>query len=133
MLAPLHTLSYLQLLTVPLVQSFLQHYSEPTADDPPPTSTLSNTLLPLSPGAFTHNSSGIPIVVVCSKSDLIDEGRDPVTGGASGMGGMVKGKGSEWEEQTDGIMQVLRVMCLKCTSAVSKLYPIVLRVPSWKL
>ncbi len=95
------------------MQSLLQHYSEPNADDPPPTSTLSNTILPLGQGILTHNSSGIPIVVVCTKADLIDEGRDPVTGGASSMG-MVKGKGSEWEEQTDSIMQVLRVVSLKC-------------------
>ncbi len=101
------------------MQSLLQHYSEPNADDPPPTSTLSNTILPLGQGILTHNSSGIPIVVVCTKADLIDEGRDPVTGGASSMG-MVKGKGSEWEEQTDSIMQVLRVVSLKCAS--TKLY-----------
>ena len=31
------------------------------------------------------------------------------------MGGMVKGKGDEWEERTDGIMQILRTVCLKCT------------------
>ena len=30
------------------------------------------------------------------------------------MGGMVKGKGGEWEERTDGIMQILRKICLKC-------------------
>ena len=30
------------------------------------------------------------------------------------MGGMVKGKGGEWEERTDSIMQVLRAICLKC-------------------
>lgn len=34
--------------------------------------------------------------------------------GASGMGSMVKGKGGEWEERTDGVMQVLRTICLKC-------------------
>jgi hypothetical protein len=28
---------------------------------------------------------------------------------------MVKGKGDEWEERTDGIMQILRTVCLKCT------------------
>lgn len=30
------------------------------------------------------------------------------------MGGMVKGKGDDWEERTDGIMQILRTICLKC-------------------
>ncbi|EEB91456.1 hypothetical protein MPER_10178, partial [Moniliophthora perniciosa FA553] len=62
--------------------------------------------------SFTHNSSGVPIVVVCTKADLIDEGHDLVAG-ASGMGAMVKGKGGEWEERTDGVMQILRTICLK--------------------
>jgi len=97
-----------------IVQSILQHYSEPSTDDVPTTSTLSNTLLPLGPGTFTHNQAGIPIIVVCTKADLIDEGRDPVTGGTTSMG-LVKGKGSEWEEQTDTVMQILRVICLKCS------------------
>ena len=30
---------------------------------------------------------------------------------------MVKGKGGEWEERTDGVMQVLRTICLKCRSS----------------
>ena len=34
------------------------------------------------------------------------------------MGGMVKGKGDEWEERTDGIMQILRAICLKCMCPV---------------
>jgi len=34
------------------------------------------------------------------------------------MGGMVKGKGGEWEERTDGVMQVLRTICLKCKSHI---------------
>ncbi|KAH8118671.1 dynein light intermediate chain-domain-containing protein [Phellopilus nigrolimitatus] len=94
------------------LQSHIQYYAEPASESMPTTSTLGSTLLPLSSGTLTHNFSGVPIIVVCTKADLIDEGRDLV-GGASGMGGMVKGKGSEWEEQTDGIMQVLRVICLK--------------------
>ena len=44
---------------------------------------------------------------------MIDDGNDMVAG-ASGMGSMVKGKGGEWEERTDGVMQVLRTICLKC-------------------
>lgn len=96
------------------VQAHLQHYTEPSTDPIPPTSTLSSTtLLPLGPGTFTHNASGIPIVVACTKADLIDEGSDLVAG-ASGMGGMVKGKGGEWEERTDAVMQVLRTISLKC-------------------
>ena len=115
----LHSLKLRRLLNVCTVQSHIQHYSEPAAesDSLPATSTLNSTLLPLGPGTLTHNTSGIPIIVVCAKADLIDEGNEPV-GGASGMGGMVKGKGSEWEEQTDHIVQVLRVICLKCGCSI---------------
>ncbi|TCD69233.1 hypothetical protein EIP91_008336 [Steccherinum ochraceum] len=96
------------------LQAHLQHYTEPSSDpDPAAASTLSNTLLPLGPGTFTHNIGGVPIAVVCTKADLIDEGNDVIGAGASGMGGMVKGKGGEWEERTDGIMQILRTVCLK--------------------
>lgn len=96
------------------MQAYLQHYTEPSTDPIPPTSNLSDsTLLPLGPGTFTHNASGVPIVITCTKADLIDEGNDLVAG-ASGMGGMVKGKGGDWEERTDGIMQILRTICLKC-------------------
>ena len=77
---------------------------------------MSSTVLPLGPGTLTHNSAGVPIVVVCTKADLIDEGNDIIGSGPSGMGGMVKGKGGEWEERTDSIMQVLRTICLKCKS-----------------
>lgn len=102
---------------ISIVQSHLQHYTEPSSDPIPATSTLSSsTLLPLGSGTFTHNTAGIPIIVTCTKADLIDEGHDLVAG-ASGMGGMVKGTGGEWEERTDGIMQVLRTICLKCKSA----------------
>lgn len=72
-------------------------------------------MLPLGQGVLTHNLCGVPIVVICTKADLIDDGHD-VVGGTGGMGGMVKGKGGEWEERTDGIMQVLRTICMKCTS-----------------
>lgn len=96
------------------VQSYLQHYAEPSTDPlPTSNSTLSTTLLPLGPGSFTHNSAGVPIIVTCTKADLIDDGND-MAAGTSGMGSMVKGKGGEWEERTDGIMQVLRTICLKC-------------------
>lgn len=103
-----------KLIFVSTVQSHLQHYAEPSTEpQPASTSTLSSTLLPLGPGTLTHNASGVPIVVVCTKADLIDESTE-ITAGATGMGGMVKGKGGEWEERTDGIMQVLRTICLKC-------------------
>jgi len=96
------------------VQSHLQHYTEPSSE-PLPTTTHSSTLLPLGQGTFTHNTGGVPIVVTCTKADLIDDNSDIVGTGAAGMGGMVKGKGGEWEERTDSIMQVLRTICLKCT------------------
>lgn len=98
------------------MQSHLQHYCEPSADAlPSPSSALNNTILPLGPGTLTHNPAGVPIIVVCCKADLIDEEIDTVAA-ATGMGGMVKGKGGEWEERTDGVMQVLRTICLKCSS-----------------
>ncbi|CCM00180.1 uncharacterized protein FIBRA_02208 [Fibroporia radiculosa] len=95
------------------VQAHLQHYIEPTADPLPATSSLNGTVLPLGPGTFTHNTAGVPIIVACTKADLIDENNDVLGAGTSGMGGMVKGKGDEWEERTDGVMQVLRTVCLK--------------------
>jgi dynein light intermediate chain 1 len=107
---------FCSLTTSPQVQAHLQHYTEPSSDPlPASNSTLSNTILPLGPGTFSHNAAGVPIIVACTKADLIDEGND-IVAGASGMGSMVKGKGGEWEERTDGVMQVLRTICLKCTS-----------------
>ncbi|KAH8984242.1 dynein light intermediate chain-domain-containing protein [Lactarius akahatsu] len=95
-------------------QAHLQHYTEPSAEPLPATSSaLQGTILPLGPGTFTHNTAGVPIIVACTKADLIDDNTDLVGAGASGMGGMVKGKGGEWEERTDGIMQILRTICLK--------------------
>jgi hypothetical protein len=99
----------------PAGQAHLQHYTEPSAEPLLATSsTLQGTILPLGAGTFTHNTAGIPIIVACTKADLIDDNTDLVGAGASGMGGMVKGKGGEWEERTDGIMQILRTICLKC-------------------
>ncbi|KAJ3551885.1 hypothetical protein NM688_g4453 [Phlebia brevispora] len=65
------------------LQSHLQHYSEPSAEPIPATSTLSSTtLLPLGPGTLTHNTAGVPIIVACTKADLIDDGNDVI--GADG-------------------------------------------------
>ncbi|KAG9038609.1 hypothetical protein FRB95_000831 [Tulasnella sp. JGI-2019a] len=74
---------------------------------------LSSTLFPLSQGVFTHNRSGVPIIVVCAKADNVDDdaGNGPGLGG--NMAGVTKNKGANWEERTDGIMQVLRTICLK--------------------
>ncbi|KAF8264087.1 hypothetical protein EI94DRAFT_1831974 [Lactarius quietus] len=47
---------------------------------------------------------------------LIADNTDLVGAGASGMGGIVKGKRSEWEERTDGIMLMLRAICSKITT-----------------
>ncbi|KAF4619559.1 hypothetical protein D9613_004983 [Agrocybe pediades] len=100
------------------LQSHLQHYTEPSTEPiPASNSTLSNTILPLGPGTFTHNSAGVPIIVACTKADLIDDGND-MAAGTSGMGSMVKGKGGEWEERTDGVMQTLRTICLKYGAAL---------------
>jgi len=103
------------------LQVYLQHYTEPTVSSDntlPGTNALTGALLPLGPGTLTHNSAGVPVIVVCTKADLIDDGHD-IIGAAGGMGGMVKGKGGEWEERTDGIMQVLRTICLKYGAALS--------------
>ncbi|KAG8834064.1 hypothetical protein FRC17_009627 [Serendipita sp. 399] len=96
----------------------IQHYTEPT-DEPLPitTSTMTSSSLPLPHGSFTSNIAGVPVIVVCTKADLIDDNSD-IAGGTSGMGGMVKSKGGEWEERTDGIMQVLRTICLKYGAAL---------------
>ncbi|PVF96464.1 hypothetical protein CPB86DRAFT_762055 [Serendipita vermifera] len=101
------------------LQYHLQHYTEPT-DEPLPltTATLTSSALPLPSGMFTNNTAGVPLVVVCTKADLIDDNSDIAGAGAGGMGGMVKSKGGEWEERTDGVMQVLRTICLKCGAAL---------------
>jgi dynein light intermediate chain 1, cytosolic len=99
------------------VQHHLQTYTEPslepTANAPvtATSSTVDNTILPLREGTLTHNSGGVPIVVVCTKADLIDHEADIVHGGPNIM---IKGKTGEWEERTDSIMQVLRTISLKC-------------------
>lgn len=98
-----------------IVQAYLQHYTEPSSEPIPASSASQAAILPLGPGIYTHNTAGVPIIVTCTKSDLIDDNHNDVVGaGASGMGGMVKGKGGEWEERTDGVMQILRTVCLKC-------------------
>ncbi|KAJ6515451.1 dynein light intermediate chain-domain-containing protein [Mycena sanguinolenta] len=82
------------------LQAHLQHYSEPSIDPPAAVSSVSgSTLLPLGQGTLTHNSAGVPIIVVCTKADLIDEGGSDLGTGASGMAAC--------------IMQVLRTICLK--------------------
>ncbi|KAI0796973.1 DLIC-domain-containing protein [Abortiporus biennis] len=101
------------------LQAHLQRYIEPSAEPLPSASNLSaDTLLPLGQGTLTQNSAGVPIIVVCSKADLINDENDIIGAGASGMGGMVKGKGGEWEERTDSIMQILRTICLKYGAAL---------------
>ena len=106
--------SALTLTRLLVVQAHLQYYTEPSSEPLPASSTLPGAVLPLGPGTLTHNIGGVPIIVTCTKADLLDEGNDVIGAGASGMGGMVKGKGGEWEERTDTIMQILRTICLKC-------------------
>ncbi|BEJ13610.1 hypothetical protein CspHIS471_0307840 [Cutaneotrichosporon sp. HIS471] len=85
------------------LQSHLQHYTEPT------TAALTNygAVLPLGQGSLTRNPSGVPIVVVCTRADLMDALGDEI-----GM------KGGGWEERTDWIQQVLRTVCLAYGAAL---------------
>lgn len=98
-----------------IVQSHLQHYTEPsslsstsshvTSTLPNLSSTLASSgpLLPLGPGTLTLNKCGIPIIVVCTRSDLMDQSGEEV-----GL------KGGGWEERIDWVQQVLRTICLSC-------------------
>ncbi|KAG9038612.1 hypothetical protein FRB95_000834, partial [Tulasnella sp. JGI-2019a] len=99
------------------LQSHIQHYTEPAANSEvlpvPGVNMLSSTLLPLSQGVFTHNRSGVPIIVVCAKADKIDDDAGSGPGLGGNMAGVAKNKGANWEERTDGIMQVMRTVCLK--------------------
>lgn len=95
-----------------LVQSHLQNYSElqlpsPSSSQLPLTNSYSANapLLPLGQGTLTLNSHGIPIIVVCTKADLMESKAD-----AAGM------KGSAWEERCDWAQQVIRTICLSCES-----------------
>jgi len=79
-------LVYLVLTSPRAGQAHLQHYTEPSAEPLPATScALQGTTLSLGPGAFTHNTAGVPIIVVCTKADLIDDNTDHAGDGASGM------------------------------------------------
>ena len=74
-------------------------------------------ILPLDPGALTHNIACVSIVVACTKIDIIDTNTDLDGAGTLGMG---REKGGEWEERTDGLMEnvaynLLRV-CVRVTS-----------------
>ena len=88
------------------MQYYLQHYTDPSIPASTSISAAANTAIELPDGTFTLNEAGVPIVFVCTKADQIDEDH-------AGKG-MVKGKGEDWEERTDGIMQVLRTIALLC-------------------
>lgn len=104
------------------MQSHIQHYAEPAAPASGGTTSPSSTpalpsissvygsgpLLPLGQGTLTLNMAGLPIMIVCTKADLMDTVGDEI-----GM------KGAGWEERTDWIQQVLRTVCLACESAVA--------------
>lgn len=104
------------------VQAHLQNYSEPSIPSPTsssssqiPSNTYSSNapLLPLGPGTLTLNKHGIPIMVVCTKADLMDS--------CSELIGM---KGAIWEERCDWAQQVIRTICLSCKffSEIQQLY-----------
>ncbi|WVQ82872.1 hypothetical protein IAT38_005008 [Cryptococcus sp. DSM 104549] len=91
------------------LQSHLQHYTEPSPTPAAGTSAYAGVgpLLPLGPGSLTLNASGIPIIVVCTKADLMDSVAEEM-----GM------KGGGWEERTDWVQQVLRTVCLAYGAAL---------------
>ncbi|KAI9574310.1 hypothetical protein HD554DRAFT_2034450 [Boletus coccyginus] len=63
---------------------------------------------------LTHNSSGVPIIVVCTKADLIDEGSDLVGTDVSGLGAMVKdGAALFYETPQPSTLNVLRQYTLR--------------------
>lgn len=72
--------------------------SRPSASGVPPTTTSSlSTSLPLPPGTLTSNL-GVPILVVCTKSDALDQ--------------LERSKELK-EEQFDYLQQALRTVCLR--------------------
>ncbi|AAW40980.2 hypothetical protein CNBA4890 [Cryptococcus deneoformans B-3501A] len=90
------------------LQSYLQHYTEPSATNTGVTAYSGlGPLLPLGAGTLTLNSSGIPIIVVCTKADLMDNVAEEI-----GI------KGGRWEERTDWVQQVLRTICLSYGAAL---------------
>ncbi|CAK9779848.1 unnamed protein product [Cutaneotrichosporon oleaginosum] len=87
------------------LESHLQHYTEPAAASVPLTNY--GAVLPLGQGSLTRNPAGVPILVVCTRADLMD-----AVGDEMGM------KGGGWEERTDWIQQVLRTVCLAYGAAL---------------
>lgn len=89
---------------IPNISSFFSITPNLPAEPPLATfSTVQGTILPLGPGTFTHNTADVPNIVACTKADLSDDDTDLAGAVAFGMGSMVKGKGGEWEERTEGI------------------------------
>ena len=81
-------------------QAYLQRYTKSSADPGPVTSSaLQSAILPFGPRTFTHSTAGVPIIVACAEAGLTDDSTGLVGAGTSGTGGMVKGKGGEWEER----------------------------------
>ena len=95
------------------MQHYWQHFVELGSDPASSNIILNNVVLPLSPDILTHNPSGVSMIVVCTKADLMDNSNDNISG-STAVSGMVKSKGDNWEEKTDKIMQILRTICLKC-------------------
>jgi dynein light intermediate chain 1 len=123
----------------PSVQAFIQHYTEPAGPATPSASNASptkpsaalpalpptpsrfahasNEVLPLGSGTLTHNPYGIPLFLVCTKSDQIDlvaEELGFTAGGGAALGGQGKAGKGGWEERTDWVGCVLRTVGLMC-------------------
>ncbi|KZT62783.1 hypothetical protein CALCODRAFT_478704 [Calocera cornea HHB12733] len=96
----------------------IQHYTEPGSTETSNPASLSSTLLPLGDGTLTSNAAGVPIIVVCTKADLMDDSLSGTAGPSQsmGIGGMTKN--SMWEERQDAIIQVLRTICLRYGAAL---------------
>lgn len=81
-------------------------------------SHASTEVLPLGPGTLTHNPFGIPLFLVCTKSDQIDlvaEDLGFTAGvGVVAHGGQGKAGKGGWEERTDWVGCVLRTVGLLC-------------------
>ncbi|EJU06359.1 hypothetical protein DACRYDRAFT_45062 [Dacryopinax primogenitus] len=97
----------------------IQHYSEPGSADASNPASLSSTLLPLGDGTLTNNVAGLPIMVVCTKADLMDDSLSGTAGPSQSLG-IVGGltKNSMWEDRQDAIIQVLRTICLRYGAAL---------------
>jgi hypothetical protein len=73
-------------------------------------------MLPLGPGTFTHNTISVPTIVARTKADLIDEHTNLIGAGVSGVRGIVKGKGGQWEERRRDCSDTAHNLLKMCVS-----------------